>query len=85
MSVYSPTRTTGADQAELLGRKAFSSIALGNWPEASESADSCLALADLEGRPRRLRGARRRPGSSPQCGVMQRGPMHCSIAASGRP
>lgn len=51
MSVYSPTRTTGADQAELLGRKAFSSIALGSWPEASEAADAALALADLEGRP----------------------------------
>lgn len=51
MNVYSPTRTTEADQAELFVEKAFSAIALGNWPEASEAADECLARADLDGRP----------------------------------
>lgn len=35
-----------AGRAEELGRAALSAIALGDWPQASEAADGCVALSD---------------------------------------
>jgi DNA-binding CsgD family transcriptional regulator len=51
MDLYSPPTATEADRVELLDRKAFSAIARGNWPEASEAAAECLALAEATGQP----------------------------------
>ena len=44
--VLAPSAPTDG-RAGLLARRAYSAIALGNWPEASYAADACLALADL--------------------------------------
>jgi DNA-binding CsgD family transcriptional regulator len=55
MVVQSPpvtvTTPTEAHRAELLGRRAFAAIALGNWPQAFEAAEECRALADPIGQP----------------------------------
>ena len=47
-------RAHRASRAELFARMALSAIALGNWPQASEAADACLALAHPTDQPELL-------------------------------
>ena len=53
MVVFAPSaRVTGAHEvegAEVLVRTAFSAIALGHWPEATEAAEECVAVAEAAG------------------------------------